>query len=93
MGNKTGSDRISMAGELGLEPSELTGAYDGAHLTNGDLEALRSVLAKNVGGDRENMAHWLRTENSQLGAAPLDLVKTREGFESVVAYLERSINR
>ncbi|WP_164735662.1 antitoxin Xre/MbcA/ParS toxin-binding domain-containing protein [Marinobacter sp. NP-4(2019)] len=93
MGNETLSDRISMAGELGLEESELTGAYDAAHLTNEDLEALRSVLAKNMGGDRENMAHWLRTENSQLGAAPLDLVKTHEGFESVVACLERILNR
>ncbi|MAM00107.1 MAG: hypothetical protein CL583_16835 [Alteromonadaceae bacterium] len=46
-------------------------------------------LAMLVGGDRKAMRHWLETENSAFGEAPIELIVRGEGLDSVVAYLER----
>ena len=93
MANETESELLRLARQLGLNPSELDEVHHTAHFSNREFERLVTALVRNVGGDQENMAHWLRTWNTQLGGTPLDLVKTREGFESVLGYLERFINR
>lgn len=48
---------------------------------------LYKQLAPKVGADPEAMSHWLRTPNSHLGARPLDLLKSKEGFGEVMKYL------
>lgn len=41
-----------------------------------------------VGGDRDNMRHWLTTDNEYFGQAPLQAMKTCEGLVRVVMYLD-----
>lgn len=48
---------------------------------------LYKQLAPKVGADIDAMSHWLRTPNSHLGARPLDLLKSKEGFGEVMRYL------
>lgn len=41
-----------------------------------------------TGNDRTAMAHWMRTENRQLGSRPIDSVSTTEGLGQITPYLE-----
>lgn len=41
-----------------------------------------------VGGDRDNMKHWVSTENDAFGQAPRDMMNTCEGLARVVMYID-----
>ena len=45
-------------------------------------------LRKIIGVDRENLQHWLRTENSGLNGIPAELMKDEKGLKQVLGYLE-----
>lgn len=57
-------------------------------LALGLVRVYRSLYAI-VGGNREQMQHWMRTANSHLrGEAPTDLVRRYEGLALVNHYLD-----
>lgn len=41
-----------------------------------------------VGGDLEQMRHWIRTENLHTGGIPAEQVKTVQGLTTVLEYLD-----
>lgn len=41
-----------------------------------------------TGGDHEQMAHWMRTENRHTGGVPAEQVKTVQGLINVLEYLD-----
>lgn len=41
-----------------------------------------------TGGDQVSAAHWVRAENTALGAKPLDLIAHLPGLIDVIAYLD-----
>jgi hypothetical protein len=41
-----------------------------------------------VGGDHENMKHWIKTENQYFGRPPGKMMETCEGLARVVMYLD-----
>jgi hypothetical protein len=51
------------------------------------VRLFRSVDAI-VGGDEETARSWLRSDNSALGAAPIDKIQTISGLVDVIAYLD-----
>lgn len=87
----------SLAGQLGLHRQELTELYLWNHLSEAEvrnlLELLISRLNALVGDDPENLAHWMTTHNLGLGAVPLELIHTTEGFRAVINYLNSFISR
>ena len=47
------------------------------------------ALREKIGKDRENLQHWLRTENKYLKGIPIELMSDEEGLVKVMDYLER----
>jgi hypothetical protein len=45
-------------------------------------------LHAQTGNDRVAIAHWMMSENRQLGSKPIDLVRTTDGMGQITAYLE-----
>jgi len=41
-----------------------------------------------VGGDEQTARSWLRSENTALGAAPIEKIQTVSGLVDVIAYLD-----
>jgi hypothetical protein len=41
-----------------------------------------------VGGDSENMQHWVSTPNASFGKAPRDMMQSCEGLTRVVMYID-----
>ncbi|MBK8164307.1 MAG: DUF2384 domain-containing protein [Gammaproteobacteria bacterium] len=41
-----------------------------------------------TGGDAEQMAHWMRTENRHTGGVPAEQVKSVQGLINVLEYLD-----
>lgn len=41
-----------------------------------------------VGGDAEQMRHWMHTENRHTGGTPVDQVKSVQGLVAVAEYLD-----
>lgn len=41
-----------------------------------------------VGGNREQMRHWMHTENRHTGGVPAEQVKTVQGLSMVLEYLD-----
>ena len=41
-----------------------------------------------VGGDSENMKHWVSTKNSHLGQAPREMMNSCQGLAQVVLYID-----
>ena len=51
------------------------------------IRVYRSLSAL-MGGDKQNMVHWLDTQNSHLGSKPKDLLFRTQDLINVVAYLD-----
>lgn len=51
------------------------------------IRVYRSLYAL-VGGDPDNIKHWIRTENHHLGGIPAEVIKRTEGLVHVVEYLD-----
>ncbi|MEN8175314.1 MAG: MbcA/ParS/Xre antitoxin family protein [Pseudomonadota bacterium] len=80
LGKAIGKDRTSIS--RGLDPASKAGEL--ALLV---IRAYRSLYAL-VGGDAENMRHWMHTENRHTGGIPADQIRTVQGLTTVVAYLD-----
>jgi hypothetical protein len=52
------------------------------------FEALRNRMVAVIGNDPDNLAHWLKTDNSEFNGRPIDCLSTIEGFRAVISYLE-----
>ncbi len=51
------------------------------------IRAYRALFVL-VGGDAQQMRHWMHTENLHTGGVPADQVKSVQGLISVVEYLD-----
>ena len=80
LGKVVGRDRTSIA--RGVDP----------HSKSGELALLlircyRSLYVL-VGGQAEAMRHWMRTQNLHTGGVPGEQVKTVQGLNQVLTYLD-----
>lgn len=80
LGDIVGRDRTSL--NKGIRPDSKSGQL--ALLFVRCYRGLHAIL----GGDKENMVHWFKTENKHLHGKPKDLVKNVEGLVSVLRYLD-----
>ncbi|SFE93348.1 Protein of unknown function [Marinobacter sp. DSM 26671] len=87
----------ALADQLGLNRHELEKVAVFTHFSEAEVRELMKLLRLRlnalVGNDRENMAHWMRTYNSGLGAMPLELIRTPEGVRAVLNYLDFFVTR
>ena len=85
VGSIIGLDRSSvsrLAAKGGLDPASKQG-----ELSLILIRIYRALFAM-VGGDRDSMIHWLRTENDHVGGVPVELVKSVQGINRVAEYLD-----
>ena len=82
LGDIIGLNRSSVSRLQSLDPQSKTGEL--ALLL---VRVYRALYAM-VGGDGDAMRHWLRTGNSHLGGAPLQLMSSVQGLIRVVEYLD-----
>ena len=94
---------VSAGKELGLTQADLGAVIgrDRTALSRGQLDptsksgelallvirAYRALYAL-VGGDREAMRHWMRTENLHTGGVPSEQIRSVQGLSRVVEYLD-----
>ncbi len=80
VGRVVGRDRSRLRD--GIRPESATGQL--ALLL---IRVYRSLYAL-VDGDREVMAHWMRTRNTGCGGVPAEQVRNVQGLVTVVEYLD-----
>lgn len=94
---------LNAGSALGLGASDLAAVIgrDRTTLTRGRLEpgnktgelalllirCYRGLYAL-VGGDAEQMRHWMHTENRHTGGVPAEQVKSVQGLNAVLLYLD-----
>ncbi|RUM92191.1 MAG: XRE family transcriptional regulator [Thiothrix sp.] len=80
IGSVIDKDRSSIA--RGIDPASKTGEL--AMLL---IRCYRSLFVL-VGGQPEDIKHWMRTENHHTGGVPAEQVKSVQGLINVVGYLD-----
>lgn len=80
IGRIVGKDRTSIA--RGLDPQSKSGEL--ALLL---IRCYRSLYVL-VGGDGEDMKHWMHTRNHHTGGVPAEQVTSVQGLNAVVSYLD-----
>ena len=80
LGSIIGKDRTSLS--RGLDPESKAG-----ELALLFIRAYRSLYVL-VGGKAADMKHWMHTDNRHTGGVPADQVKTVQGLNRVVEYLD-----
>lgn len=80
---------MSSAIETGIEPDSLAGHWA--------IMIIRCYMAlfSLVGGDKDNMLHWMKTNNKYTGGIPAEQINSSEGMLRVTEYLEalnKSVN-
>lgn len=80
LGSVIGKDRTSI--NRGLDPNSKSGEL--ALLL---IRCYRSLFAL-VGGQQADMKHWMHTENLHTGGIPAEQIKTVQGLNRVVEYLD-----
>lgn len=80
LGTVVGRDRSAL--HRGLEPSSKPGEL--ALLL---IRAYRSLYVL-VGGNPQDMRHWMHTENRHTGGVPAEQIKSVQGLVRVVEYLD-----
>lgn len=91
-GRQLGLSQTELAEVVGRDRSTLARGRLDPDSKAGELALLlircyRSLYAL-VGGDIEQMRHWMRTENLHTGGVPARQVKTVQGLAEVVRYLD-----
>ena len=81
LGAVVGRDRTAIS-RGSLEPDSKSGEL--ALLL---IRAYRALFVL-VGGDREAMRHWMRTENLHTGGIPFEQIRSVQGLSRVVEYLD-----
>lgn len=85
LGGIIGVDRSTISRwskKQALNPQSKSG-----QLALGFLRVYRALFALN-GGDRDNMRHWLNSDNLHLHDKPIDLMMDPLGLAEVVGYLD-----
>lgn len=80
LGEIIGKDRSSIA--RGIEPASKSGEL--ALLL---IRCYRSLFVL-VGGQAQDMRHWMHTGNRDIGTVPAEALKTVQGLARVVEYLD-----
>ena len=81
LGLVVGRDRSAISRQV-LEPSSKSGEL--ALLV---IRAYRALYVL-VGGDGRQMKHWMHTPNRHLGGVPAELIRSVQGLNRVVEYLD-----
>lgn len=81
LGEIVGRDRTSI-NRNGIDPDSKVGEL-ALHL----IRVYRSLFAL-VGGQQDDLRHWMRTENRHVGGVPAERVKSVAGLIHVVEYLD-----
>ena len=81
LGIVVGRDRTAISRQA-LEPSSKSGEL--ALLV---IRAYRALYVL-VGGDGKQMKHWMHTPNRHLGGVPAELIRSVQGLNRVVEYLD-----
>lgn len=87
-----GIDRKTLARVIGRDRSSISRHGIAPDTKAGELALLLirvyRALHVLVGGEPQQMRHWMQTENRHLGGVPLERVQTVEGLTRVVNYLD-----
>lgn len=83
-----GVDVIDPDGAYAMEAGAPIDPHSDAGLRALQLIRIYQRLHAQTGNDRTAMAHWMRTENRQLGSRPIDLLTSKENLGQIEAYLE-----
>ena len=91
-GKKLGLTQSELGDVIGRNRSALYRGGISPQSKQGELALLliriyRSLFVL-VGDDRENLKHWMKTENNHTGGIPLEQVKTIPGIMLVLEYLD-----
>jgi len=81
LGMVVGRDRTAISRQS-LEPTSKSGEL--ALLV---IRAYRALYVL-VGGDGRQMKHWMHTSNRHVGGVPAELIRTVQGLNRVVEYLD-----
>ena len=81
LGAVVGRDRTAISRQS-LEPASKSGEL--ALLV---IRAYRALYVL-VGGDGRQMKHWMHTSNRHLGGVPAELIRSVQGLNRVVEYLD-----
>jgi len=81
LGQIVGRDRTSIK-RNGIDPGSKVG-----ELALYLIRIYRGLFAL-VGGKKEDLRHWMHTENRHIGGVPADRVKSVDGLIHVVEYLD-----
>jgi hypothetical protein len=91
-GDYLGLTRDALGAAIGKERTVFTRSKVAPDTKAGELALLlircyRSLYAL-VGGDREQMRHWMHTPNSHTGGIPAEQVRNVQGLVRVMEYLD-----
>ncbi len=90
-GQSLGLDQVSLGKVIGMERSVFRRGIHpegkGGELALLLIRCYRSLFAL-MGGDPEQMRHWMTTYNLHTGGIPAQQVQTVEGLVHVVSYLD-----
>jgi len=81
LGVVVGRDRTAISRQS-LEPTSKSG-----ELALLFIRAYRALYVL-VGGDPKQMKHWMHTANRHVGGVPADLIRSVQGLNRVVEYLD-----
>ena len=80
LGNVIGKDRTSIS--RGIEPKSKAG-----ELASLLIRCYRSLFVL-VGGNTDDMKHWMHTDNRHTGGVPAEQVQTVQGLNRVLEYVD-----
>lgn len=80
IGHIIGKDRTTLS--RGVDPNSKAG-----ELAKLFLRCYRSLYVL-VGGNPEDMKHWIHTKNRHTGGVPFDQIQTVTGLSLIVSYLD-----
>jgi DNA-binding XRE family transcriptional regulator len=95
--SKMGIQQRELAEIIGVSPSSVSRLSRGTHCLDrsqktGELSLLLVRLFRGLdaicGGDQHSLQAWLRSHNTELGGAPLDLIKDIRGLVTTADYVD-----
>lgn len=91
-GKNLGMNQAELGSIIGKDRSAISRARIDPGSKPGELALLfircYRALFVLVGGDHQQMQHWMHTENLHTGGIPAEQVKTVQGLVTVVEYLD-----
>ncbi len=91
-GKNLGMSQADLSGIIGKDRSAISRGRIDADSKAGELALLfircYRALYVLVGGDHQQMQHWMHTENLHTGGVPVEQAKTVQGLVTVLEYLD-----